>query len=178
MRVFRQLVFALRRRVVNLRFSGVEMGNNVCFSAGVQIKCSSGGKILIGDNVHVGRNSTIGCKGGVLTIDDDVHFSHGLTLACRDEISIGKNVLVGEYVTIRDQDHARECPTSNPGRKKFSTAPIVIGERAWIGAKCSVLRGASIGDDTVLGANSVARGNLLARSLYAGTPAVLKKSFP
>jgi acetyltransferase-like isoleucine patch superfamily enzyme len=49
--------------------------------------------------------------------------------------------------------------------------PVTIGSDAWLGAKVTVLRGATIGDGAVVGANAVVRGLVPARSVAVGIPA-------
>ncbi len=74
-------------------------------------------------------------------------------IVAREEGLIGRDVLIAEHVTIRDQDHAYggQLPTSKNG---FVTAPIRIGDNVWLGAKVTILKGVSVGNNVVIGANS------------------------
>lgn len=74
---------------------------------------------------------------------------------CNEKISIGKDSLIAEGVTIRDQDHQFDL-TEIPIRLQGSTTDaIIIGEDVWLGAKATILKGVRIGDHAIIGANSV-----------------------
>ena len=49
--------------------------------------------------------------------------------------------------------------------KKFKTAPVVIGNNVWIGANAIILRGTTIGDNSVIAAGSVVKGNVPSNTL-------------
>ena len=74
-------------------------------------------------------------------------------------------VAIGEMVTIRDQDHVDLVAHT------FATAPIEIGERSWIGAKATILRGVSVGAEAVVGAHAVVTREVEAGARVAGVPA-------
>jgi acetyltransferase-like isoleucine patch superfamily enzyme len=111
-------------------------------------------------------------QGGTIHIGADCFLGQGCTIAARESVDIEPNVLIAEYATIRDQDHQvdgdREIPNAG-----FVTSPIRVGSGAWIGAHASILRGTSVGTGAVVGANSVAKGKLQDRTIYAGVPAQL-----
>ena len=48
--------------------------------------------------------------------------------------------------------------------------PIIIGNNVYVGCNCVLLPGSRIGDNVVIGAGSVVRGDLESNSVYAGTP--------
>lgn len=78
----------------------------------------------------------------------------------------------GERVSIHDSDHEFEpVPISAEMRDASSSSPISIGDRVWIGANSVILRGASIGADSVIAAGSVVRGSIPPGVLAAGVPA-------
>ena len=59
--------------------------------------------------------------------------------------SIGRGCLIGELVSIRDHDHAfdrDDVAILDQGR---ATAPVVIGDDVWVGAKATITRGVTIG---------------------------------
>jgi len=48
---------------------------------------------------------------------------------------------------------------------------VTIGANVWVGAQCVVLPGARIGDNAVIAAGSVVRGEVPAGELWGGVPA-------
>jgi acetyltransferase-like isoleucine patch superfamily enzyme len=100
---------------------------------------------------------------------------HHATIAAHERVEIGPGAYLAELVSIRDHDHRPGVP---PRLGEVEVAPVVIGEDVWIAAKATVLRGCSIGEGTVVGANAVASGDLPPRSLAVGVPARVIRTFP
>lgn len=65
---------------------------------------------------------------------------------------------------IYDHDHDFRHPDGLKA-EAFKTAPIVIGKDCWIGANTVILRGTTIGDNCVVGAGSIIKGNYPAESV-------------
>ena len=89
-------------------------------------------------------------------------------------ITIGPNAYLGPNVTIVTSTHA-VGPT---GRRAgdLVAAPVVIGAGAWLGAGVTVLPGVTIGAGCVIAAGSVVTADCAPDGLYAGAPAVRKRS--
>jgi len=70
-----------------------------------------------------------------------------------DQITIGDHVAVGQDVMFL----TRTYDTSNPAQRGRHTgsAPIEVGNGAWLGARCTVLPGVKIGAGSVIGASVV-----------------------
>jgi len=81
--------------------------------------------------------------------------------------------MIGPNVTLTTVSHHTD-PTLRHGANII--APIKIGENVWIGAGVVVLPGITIGDNSVIAANSVVTTDVPANCLYAGTPAKFKKA--
>jgi maltose O-acetyltransferase len=91
---------------------------------------------------------------------------NGAMLHSKGEIRIGADSLLGFGVRVIDADlHDLDCET--PER----IGQVHIGERVWIGSDVTVLRGVTIGDDTVVGAGAVVTRDLPPRVLALGMPA-------
>ena len=149
--------------------SAISVGPRVFLDQGVVLRATDGGRITLGRNVSIGRFARIIARGGNIEIGDDVLVSEGCVIAAMAGVRIGADTQIAEYVTTRDQDHnlaPRPIRTSG-----FTSAPVTIGRDVWLGAKASVLRGATIGDGAVIGAHAVVRGDIPAFSLAVGVPA-------
>lgn len=96
-------------------------------------------------------------KGGKLEIGKNFAMSNGCVVTAYDHIQIGDNVMLGPNVLIYDQDHDY-CAEGGVAAMKFKTAPVVIGNNVWIGANTLILRGTTIGDDSVVGGGTVIKG--------------------
>lgn len=89
-------------------------------------------------------------------------------------ITIGDNVAIAEFVSIRDQEH-RFHPDHGVRGQGFDMAPIVIEDNVWIGRGVYIGPGSRVRRGSIVGANSVVRGEFPPNVLIAGTPAVVKK---
>jgi acetyltransferase-like isoleucine patch superfamily enzyme len=110
-----------------------------------------------------------------LKIGDNCYVSYGVIIAVNKEVKIGNNVWIGEYSSIRDTTHdfSKNLPL---GSKEDITMEIKIGNNVWIGRGSILLPGTVIGNNVVVGANSVVSGILKSNSLYAGSPVRYIKS--
>ena len=91
-------------------------------------------------------------------------------IRCYNSISIGQNVAISENFTIWDSD-AHEILGNGT-----STAPIVIGNKVWIGTNVTVLKGVKIGDGAVIAAGSLVNKDIPANCLAGGVPAKVIKT--
>ena len=129
------------------------MGANVRLSDGCNIVVGPGAELYLGDNVFIGRQTVI---------------------VANQSIRIGEGTDIAEHCSIRDNSHALELEERRAGVAHF--APIVIGDRCWIGAGARILKGSTLGDGVVVGANAVVRGAFEPSIVIGGVPArVLKK---
>lgn len=79
-------------------------------------------------------------------------------------IEIGDDFMAASGLQINSGDH-------DPVSLEPTGRPIHIGNRVWCGANVTVVAGARIEDDVVIGAGSVVRGPIAAGSIAAGVPA-------
>jgi acetyltransferase-like isoleucine patch superfamily enzyme len=113
-------------------------------------------------------------KSSKIIIGDD-SVLRGTTVWASTEIMIGDNFLAAPYVWIVDSDAHGVYPTER-AIKCAKSAPIIIGNNVWIGYRALVLKGARIGDNTIIGAGAVVTHDIPANSVAAGVPAkVIKK---
>lgn len=144
------------------------------FGRSVRLEATDGGVITLGRNVSVADRVQIVTLGGTVEVGDGVFIGAGTVIVARENIVIGKDSLIAEYVVIRDQDH--QINTRPLIRSGFYTSPINIGSDVWIGAKASILRGASVGNRCVIGAHALLKSHIPDDTLAAGVPArVIKR---
>jgi acetyltransferase-like isoleucine patch superfamily enzyme len=133
------------------------------------------GKAIFGNNsfilaTPVGVNISVE-NGAILTVGDKFFMNFGTSLVVRGETRIGNNVMLAPYASITD-DNQHE---TEPGSITFK-GPVIIGNNVWIGTSAVVNPGVSIGDGSVIGANSVVSRDIPPSSFAAGAPArVIRK---
>jgi acetyltransferase-like isoleucine patch superfamily enzyme len=131
------------------------------------------GRIVLGKWVHLGDETRLRAHEGTLRIGDKVVFARDVTVNCYLDIEIGASTLIADWTYICDFDHKTEdldLPIKDQGLVK---SPVRIGPDCWLATKVTVTRGTDIGRGVVIGANSVARGNIPAYAVAAGVPAVV-----
>lgn len=104
-----------------------------------------------------------------IRIGDNVGVS-GCTISGKD-ILIGNNVLLGSGVLITDGDAHPIHPELRHNGKYIITAPIIIEDDVFIGARSIILKGVTIGKGAVVGAGSVVTKNIPEMSIVGGNPA-------
>ena len=130
----------------------------------------SAANIRFGECCVLDRNMVVECE-GTLYVGDRVIFGHHCTLAAQESVVIGADTLIAEMVSIRDHDHCF-ARTDIPIREQgVNTAPVVIGQNVWIGAKVTVVKGVHIGDNAIIGANAVVTRDIPAGAIAVGVPA-------
>lgn len=109
---------------------------------------------------------------GSINISDSVFIGAYTTITSKTSVTIGRNALIAERVTIRDQDHAIHGDVNIPiNQSGFDVAPIVIGDDVWIGAGAVILKGVTIGRGAVVAANAVVNRDVAEYEIVGGVPA-------
>lgn len=102
-----------------------------------------------------------------LIIEDYAFINWGVHIGVAQKIVIGAYAQIGDECIIYDSDwHSLDGLDQN-----IPTVPTKIGRGVWLGARVMVLKGVTIGDNTVVAANSTVTQDLPGNVLAAGTPA-------
>lgn len=129
----------------------IRIGNPNLLSGGCKIICKQNGKITIGSHItNRGRQFLI-CEQGDLIIGSGCFFNDGCSITCLNKINIGEGCSFGNNVVIVDHDHDYKK------QKGFLTSEIFIGKNVWVGANSVILRGVSIGDNSVIAAGTIVK---------------------
>lgn len=148
-----------------------------------------GGMLTIGKNFScknkVNSNSIgliqpcifdIAIDGSRIVIGNNVGIS-GATINASNCVTIEDNVAIGSGCLITDTDsHPIEYSARiTDDNSKTKTAPIHIKEGAFIGARCIVMKGVTIGTHSVIGAGSVVTKSIPDNCIACGNPARVVK---
>ena len=173
-----RLSAALWRRArliwLRVRYPRAHFGAKNDVRSGFKLRLAPGARFQTGAACVLDYDTTIECS-GTLQIGERVIFGHHCTLGCKDRIEIGDDCLLAEMVSIRDHDHNFER-LDVPIREQGATcAPVKIGRDVWLGAKVTVLKGVTIGDGAIIGANSVVTRDVPPLAIAVGSPARVMK---
>jgi acetyltransferase-like isoleucine patch superfamily enzyme len=165
------LVRYWRYVVLRLRHPEVVTEGFVFLGRRVQVEARPGyGRIVLGRWVHIGDGNRLRAHEGTLRIGDRTVLGRENTVNCYLDVEIGPQCIVADWVYVCDFDHGTAdlgTPIKDQGLVK---SPVRIGADVWVGVKASVLRGAQVGEHSVLAAHTVARGSYPAWSVVAGVP--------
>lgn len=133
------------------------------------VKMKPNSTLIIRENTVLNYLATIEVhKGGVIDIGRAIINSGAVILAAK-QITIGKDVLISRNVYIYDSDHHKIL--NEQQEIVNETRPVIIGDHVWIGLKCTILRGAEIGEGVIVAADSVVGGKIKPGLLAQGNPA-------
>lgn len=115
-----------------------------------------------------------------ITIGRNCHFGKACHITAINEITIGDNLLTGQYVIISDNAHGESASDQlliPPLERRLTTkGPVCIGNNVWIGDRVAILSGVTIGDGAIIGSNAVVTHNVPPGCVVGGVPAkILKK---
>ncbi len=100
----------------------------------------------------------------------------GLQLDLAERIEIGNSVVIGHDVLLLTTSHQYDDPGYRAGM--LIRAPVTIGSGAWLGARCVVLPGVTIGEGAVVAAGAVVTRDVPPHTLVGGVPARVLRELP
>ena len=170
--------FAARSRLLapwhRRRFAA--FGSGVLFVRPRLVK--GGRKIAIGDRCIVYPDCSLSVEqeawklpGARLTFGVGVVLQSNVTITCAERIELDDYAAIGANSLISDNDHTIDGSAETILATPVVSAPVRIGRGVWVGHNCSIVKGAQIGDYSVIGANSVVRGEIPPYSIAVGAPA-------
>lgn len=142
-----------------------------------EIEIEKKGTLILKKMIRIRSGSKIKVRnGGKVVIGKNTSLNHGCMIISRESISIGEDTQIGPNVLIYDHDHKfkKEHELKN---LLFETSPVTIGKNVWIGANVVILRGTDIGDNCVIGAGSIIKGDFPANSLIVQKRETTVKEF-
>lgn len=120
--------------------------------------------LVSGGSISINKNATLKLGTG--------YIHRGATIDCSKKIEIGDDTIISKDVIIRDSD-SHIIKTKNFRKTK----PIKIGKHVWVGIRCTILKGVTIGDGAVIAAGAVVTKDVPKNCIAAGVPAkVIKKN--
>jgi maltose O-acetyltransferase len=135
------------------------IGNHNAFGYGPAPRLGTGEILLQARNPEAG-----------IVIGEANAFSNNVSIVANQQITIGDRCAIGDLVSIYDCDFLEINPATRY-RSDGQTKPVHIGNNVWLGSRVIVLKGVTIGDNSVIAAASVVTKPIPANRIAAGNPA-------
>jgi acetyltransferase-like isoleucine patch superfamily enzyme len=134
-----------------MREGRLEIGENTLFEPGVWITAPGSARVRIGSGTFLNR---------------------GVMIASLHLVEIGDHCMFANGCFMTDANHRFEDPIKPVPWQGFTTkGPTRIDDNVWCGANVVVTSGVTIGERSVIGANSVVTRDIPPFSIAAGAPA-------
>lgn len=154
-----------------------------------KIICVKGAKIQIGENVTLnskadgyhggmpyGTTLLVDVEGGCISIGDNCRIN-GAYIHAKKEITIGRNCVIAAGANILDSN-GHLLLSSNRTQDTDEPQNIKIGDNVWICMNSIILKGTTIGNNSVVAANSVVKGSFGDNCVIQGNPAKVISILP
>ena len=114
----------------------------------------------------------------LIRICNHVYIGFYATITAVNLVEVHTGTVISDHFYASDHAHGCHPEKGSPADQPVaSKGPVIIGKNCLIGMRVSILPGVTLGDHCVVGAHSVVTGSFPERSVIAGVPAKLLKTF-
>lgn len=175
--IFRiQLAFSSRLRNLHYRTLGV---NFTAYATLRNISIPRNWPDITLGHVALDDGVTLLCSGppkpNKIRIHDHVYINRYTIIDAHQSIEIHSHSLIGPHCFITDADH-QNSPDGLTRLQPLTVSPVTIESNVWIGAHVSILKGVTIGKNSIIGAGTVVTSSIPPNSLAVGVPAKVIRS--
>jgi acetyltransferase-like isoleucine patch superfamily enzyme len=146
--------------------------DGICFICpGVKLEIGREATLSIGRWAWLGHGTKIRVHEGEVSIGAKTVMGQECTISAFQHVSIGRECIVADRVMLIDFDHGAvevERPIRLQGIYKRD---VRVGHNVWIGYGACVLRGVSVGDNSIVGTSAVVTKDIPANAVVGGSPA-------
>ena len=161
-----------RYLLLKARFRKRLQTDGLCFICpGVKLEIGPRATLRIGRWAWVGHGSKLRVHEGLVSIGAKTVLGQECTISAFQHVSIGRECILADRVMLIDFDHGVtevERPIRLQGIYKRD---VRVGNNVWIGYGACVLRGVTVGDNCIVGTNSVLTREVPENAVVAGVPA-------
>ena len=143
----------------------------VFFGRGLAIQIARRGRVDFGRFVWIGDGTKIRCHEGVVEIGEKTVFGQECTISAYQRVRIGAQCVIADRVMFIDFDHGVVDVETPIRRQGIYKRDVEVGSNVWIGYGACILRGVRVGDNSIVGTNSVVTKDVPANAVVGGVPA-------
>lgn len=169
-----RLVSAYWRLVIRVRYGRrVRIGRN--FRTNGRLVIRGPGRVEIGDDVNAWAHAE---KNVLITFAPESRIRigsgtrlNGAGIQARTQITIGERCILGSTLLLDTDHHPLDPARRHDPTAPVASAPITIGDNVWLGGQSAVLKGVTIGENSVVAFRAVVASDVPANVVVAGNPA-------
>ena len=173
LRAAAHVFFELKRHYYQRRFPGLKMAKGTLVKGSISVKGTV--QISIAPSCRLGKAIEIFGSGQV-TVGHNCSLN-GCWIGCDNSITIADDCLISDCYLLDTDYHNLDPRLRHAPAGPKVTAPVVIERNVWIGANATVMKGVTVGQDSVVGLGSVIRKSVSAGVVAIGNPQQIVKRF-
>ncbi len=157
---------------LKLRYGRRLQTEGLCFICPrVQLEIGRGATLRIGRWAWIGHGSKLRVHEGEVSIGAKTVMGQECTISAFQHVSIGRECILADRVMLIDFDHG-VVEVDRPIRLQgIYKRDVHVGHNVWMGYGACVLRGVTIGDNSIVGTSSVVTSEVPENAIVAGAPA-------
>jgi acetyltransferase-like isoleucine patch superfamily enzyme len=158
--------------LLKLRYRGRLQTDGLCFICPrVQLEIGPHATLRVGRWAWIGHGSKIRVHEGEVSIGAKTVMGQECTISAFQHVSIGRECILADRVMLIDFDHG-VTEVDRPIRLQgIYKRDVRVGHNVWIGYGACVLRGVTIGDNSVVGTSAVVTRQVPQNAVVGGVPA-------
>ena len=157
---------------LKLRWRGRLQTDGLCFVAPrVKFEIGRNARVVLGRWSWIGHGTKVRAHEGEVRIGAKTVIGQECTISAFQRVEIGRECIVADRAMFIDFDHGMvevERPIRLQGIYKRD---VNVGHNCWIGYGACILRGVTVGDNSVVGTNAVVCKDVPANAVVGGVPA-------
>jgi acetyltransferase-like isoleucine patch superfamily enzyme len=167
----RLVVRLLRRRFLTPAGRSLKLDGLAFIGPKVVLQIGRNAEIRLGRWSWLGHGTKIRCHEGVVEIGAKTVLGQECTISAYQHVSIGRECVIADRVMLIDFDHG-VVEVDRPIRLQgIYKRDVRVGHNVWIGYGACILRGVTVGDNAIIGTNSVVTRDVPANAVVGGVPA-------
>jgi len=159
---------------LKLRWQGRLETDGMCFVCpGVKFEIGRDAKVRLGRWSWLGHGCKVRAHEGEVSIGAKSVLGQECTISAYQHISVGRECIIADRVMMIDFDHGVvevERPIRTQGIYKRD---VNVGHNVWIGYGACLLRGVTVGNNSVIGTSAVVTCDVPDNAVVGGIPAKL-----
>lgn len=163
----------------------LRLGRKVIFGANFEtngrLVVRGPGRVIFGDNIkawaHAEKNVFITyTPDSIIKVGSNTRLN-GAGVMAYTSIEFGDNCILGSTVVFDSDFHPLDPKQRHNPNAPVASKPIKVGNNVWLGGQTAVLKGVTIGDNSVVAFRGVVPSDVPANVVVGGNPAKIIKRF-